>query len=89
MNVMKKLLKTNKRKICVIRRICMSRDQLIKKFPSLFLECIKEGIELCLHGHTEINNINDVNSANAKIKERTEFWNKMAENENEFVNAIT
>lgn len=66
----------------------MSREQLIKKHPELFLEIIREGIELCMYGHTTISSVKELNEANKKIKERVEFWNSLAENENDFISSI-
>lgn len=55
----------------------MTRNQLIKKHPELFLEIIKEGIEITLHGYTDISSIKDVEKANENIKERIEYWEKL------------
>ena len=59
----------------------MTRDQLIKKHPELFLECIKEGINLFSYGITDINSLRDVEIGNEEIRRREIFWNTIDEEE--------
>lgn len=53
----------------------MTRNQLIEKHPELFLECVKEGIELYLYGITDINSLKDIERGNIEMRRREECWN--------------
>lgn len=66
----------------------MTREQLIKKHSELFINIIKEGIELALYGYTEIINVKDVEKFNEEIKKKIELWDERAKNEEEYLQLI-
>jgi hypothetical protein len=63
----------------------MTRDKLIEKNPELFLEIIKEGVELALNGCTDFQSPHDVERANEEIKHKWDMWD---DQEQEFLKLI-
>jgi len=63
----------------------MSKTQLAIKHPELYLEIIKEGVELALNGYTEFNTIEDVEKHLEEIKKK---WMDWEEKEDEYLRLI-
>jgi len=63
----------------------MSKNQLIIKHPEVYLEIIKDGVELALNGCTEFNTVEDVEEHLEEIKKK---WLDWEQKEDEYLKLI-
>jgi hypothetical protein len=52
----------------------MTKLELIKKCPELYLDIIRDGVELALNGRTEFHNVTDVQEEMTEIKKKWDDW---------------
>jgi hypothetical protein len=52
----------------------MTKLELIKKCPELYLDVIRDGVELALNGRTEFHNVTDVQEEMTEIKKKWDDW---------------
>ena len=52
----------------------MTKLELIKKCPELYLDVIRDGVELALNGRTEFQNVTDVQEEMTEIKKKWDDW---------------
>ncbi len=52
----------------------MTKLELIKKCPELYLDVIRDGVELALNGRTEFHNVTDVQKEMTEIKKKWDDW---------------
>jgi hypothetical protein len=52
----------------------MTKLELIKKCPELYLDVIRDGVELALNGRTEFHNVTDVQEEITEIKKKWDDW---------------
>lgn len=63
----------------------MTKLELIEKCPELYLDVIRDGVELALNGRTEFHNVTDVQEEISEIKKK---WDNWEQREDEFLNLI-
>ncbi len=66
----------------------MTREKLMERFPKLFIDIIKEGMEFMMYGITDISSIEDVNKGNEEIKRRIEHWDNINKDEEEYFTSL-
>ncbi len=52
----------------------MTKLELIKKCPELYLDVIRDGVELALNGRTEFQTVTDVQEEMTEIKKKWDDW---------------
>ena len=52
----------------------MTKLELIQKFPELYLDVIRDGVELALNGRTDFQNVSDVHKEMTEIKKKWDDW---------------
>lgn len=52
----------------------MTKLELIKKCPELYLDIIRDGVELALNGRTEFQTVTDVQEEMTEIKKKWDDW---------------
>jgi hypothetical protein len=52
----------------------MTKVELIQKFPELYLDVIRDGVELALNGRTDFQNASDVHKEMTEIKKKWDDW---------------
>lgn len=52
----------------------MTKVELIQKFPELYLDVIRDGVELALNGRTDFQNVSDVHKEMTEIKKKWDDW---------------
>ena len=67
------------------RKAKLSKQEIIANHPDLYMEVIKEGIELALNGHTDVSNVDDVLSSLGEIKQKWADWEQREEEYLKFI----
>lgn len=67
------------------KRKTLSKQEIIAKHPELYMEVIKEGIELALNGQTDVSNVDDVLRCLEEIKQK---WADWEQKEDEYLKLI-
>lgn len=52
----------------------MTKLELIQKCPELYLDVIRDGVELALNGKTEFHTVTDVQEELSEVKKKWEDW---------------
>lgn len=52
----------------------MTKLELIKKCPELYLDVIRDGVELALNGRTDFQTVTDVQEEMTEIKKKWDDW---------------
>lgn len=67
------------------KRKTLSKQEIIANHPELYMEVIKEGIELALNGQTDVSNVDDVLRCLEEIKQK---WADWEQKEDEYLKLI-
>lgn len=54
----------------------MTKLELIQKCPELYLDVIRDGVELALNGRTDFQTVSDVHKEMAEIKKKWDDWDQ-------------
>lgn len=54
----------------------MTKLELIQKCPELYLDVIRDGVELALNGRTDFQTVSDVQEEMAEIKKKWDDWDQ-------------
>lgn len=52
----------------------MTKLELIQKCPELYLDVIRDGVELALNGKTEFHTVTDVQEELSEVKKKWDDW---------------
>lgn len=52
----------------------MTKLELIQKCPELYLDVIRDGVELALNGRTDFQTVSDVQEEMTEIKKKWDDW---------------
>lgn len=63
----------------------MTKLDLIQKCPELYLDIIRDGVELALNGRTEFHTVTDVQEELSEVKKK---WDDWEQRENDFLKLI-
>lgn len=67
------------------RKTKLSKQEIIANHPEIYMDVIKEGIELALNGHTDVIDVEDVLKSLREIKQK---WTDWEQREQEYLKFI-